>query len=104
MTSTTEKLGNDTQQIQKHAIRQGLLQSLDHCIRANPFNYFITIPVNALPLLLEKLYMFDVKSQVSANRCLLPSIEKFLNLSYYVEGHHFEPLGVCYVGPELRAV
>lgn len=42
-----------------------MLQSLDRCIRANPANYFITVPFNALPLLLEKLYAFDEKSEVS---------------------------------------
>ncbi|CAM0141774.1 unnamed protein product [Umbelopsis sp. WA50703] len=48
---------------QLRQVNRAMLQSLDHCIRANPANYFITIPFNALPLLLEKLYAFDEQSE-----------------------------------------
>jgi hypothetical protein len=64
LTSSDESSNSDTQPSPKDILRQGMLQSLDRCIRANPVNYFITIPVNALPLLLEKMYAFDEKSQV----------------------------------------
>ncbi|KAI9289228.1 hypothetical protein BC943DRAFT_300701 [Umbelopsis sp. AD052] len=63
MVSPTNETTDDLKQNQRSSIRLMMLQSLDHCIRANPVNYFITVPVNALPLLLEKLYGFDEKSQ-----------------------------------------
>lgn len=65
MATTNTETVADTKQKQKNAIRLIMLQSFDHSIRANPVNYFITVPVNALPLLLEKLYGFDEESQVS---------------------------------------
>jgi len=67
MATTNIETTADTQQNQKNSIRLIMLQSLDHSIRANHVNYFITVPVNALPLLLEKLYGFDEESQVSLN-------------------------------------
>lgn len=67
MATTNIETTADTKQNQKNSIRLIMLQSLDHCIRANPVNYFVTVPVNALPLLLEKLYGFDEESQVSLN-------------------------------------
>jgi hypothetical protein len=108
MATTNTEMTAVTKKNQNSSIRLIMLQSLDHCIRANPVNYFITVPVNALPLLLEKLYGFDEKSQVSPDEIecatCTPYVQFTLMHCSFFSDRHFESPYLCYVGFELCTV
>ncbi|KAJ2958896.1 hypothetical protein NQZ79_g5615 [Umbelopsis isabellina] len=63
LSTSSETEGDEDRQSHLQLVNRAMLESLDRCVRANPANYFITVPFNALPLLLEKLYAFDERSE-----------------------------------------